>query len=97
MDWPALIADLEASGYGNARTARALNVPLTTLRDWKVGAEPRYSNGEALLLLHSRVFGRQHTENRIKEFRAAALMLSSSNGKGAASHAQNCREGSRPR
>lgn len=72
--WDLLIADMEAGGHRNSAVARAINVPPQTLDDWKRGAEPRYSRGEALLLLHSRIFGRDFTANRIKDFRQAALM-----------------------
>lgn len=75
--WHALIEDMADVGYKNSVVARAINVPPQTLDDWKRGAEPRYSKGEALLLLHSRVFGNDFTANRIKQFKAEALMQSS--------------------
>ena len=74
MAWGQLIADLVEAGYSQLAIAHALNVPPTSLQNWKNGSEPRYSHGEALLLLHSRVFTPERTRNSINEFRRAALM-----------------------
>ena len=74
--WADLITDLDSAGWDQASVARTINVPPTTLSGWfKEGAEPRYSNGEALLNLYRAVFGDAHTENRITSFRKAAIKL----------------------
>lgn len=91
MDWTALIDDLEIIGHSNAAIARAINVPLTTLRDWKQGREPRYSNGEALLLIHSKLLGQDYTKNRIQDFKRSALMWSPAPNNQGEDHAERQR------
>ena len=90
--WRVLIEDMGQNGYTNADVARAMAVPLTTLREWCNGREPRYSSGEALLLRHSKIFGAENTKNRISEFRQAALMRSSNPSTGDRIHAKSRRE-----
>lgn len=97
--WEVLIDDLAEAGHRNSSVARAINVPPQTLDDWKRGAEPRYSKGEALMLVHARVFGNDFTANRIKEFRSEALMRSTDPEKqtgertNAESRRESCRTG----
>jgi hypothetical protein len=85
--WETLIRDMMTSGMSPCAIAHALAVPPSSPYNWLKGTEPRYSHGEAILLLHSKVFGMEFSRNRIREFRQAAI-----NGerkpKGA-SHAEN--------
>ena len=72
--WPDLIIELGKAGWCKTDIARALAVPLTTVASWESGNhEPRYSSGEALLLLHQAVFGSEYTKNRINYFRKCAI------------------------
>jgi hypothetical protein len=94
--WNALIDDLDTVGHRNAAVARALNVIPQTLDGWKKGHEPRYSHGEALLLLHARILGADYTKNRISEFRREALMTASAI-KGESRNEPASKENSSPR
>lgn len=55
-DWPRLLLDLRARGVTMAHVARHLGVGHSTVRDWAVrGAQPKYTDGQALLDLWKRV------------------------------------------
>ena len=72
--WDALIIELGKAGWCKTDIARALALPLTTIASWESGNhEPRYSSGEALLLLHQAVFGEGYTKNRITYFKNCAI------------------------
>lgn len=72
--WDALIIELGKAGWRKTDIARALAVPLTTIASWESGNhEPRYSSGEALLLLHQAVFSEEYTKNRINYFKKCAI------------------------
>ncbi len=74
IDWRSLINELERAGWKQADIAAALNVAPTTLADWRnKGKEPRYSSGDALLILHRAVFGIEYTQKRIASFRESAI------------------------
>ena len=80
--WAELIIELEHAGrWKPADIANALNVPPTTLSGWKnEGKEPRYSHGEALLILYRAVFGVEYTQKRITLFRECAIKASATTG-----------------
>lgn len=72
--WDALIIELERAGWKPADIANALAIPPTTVSGWKnEGKEPRYSHGDALLMLHRAVFGIEYTQKRITSFRESAI------------------------
>ena len=72
--WEALIIELDGAGWCKTDIARALALPLTTIASWESGNhEPRYSSGEALILLHQAVFGEEYTKNRITFFKKCAI------------------------
>ena len=74
IQWEALILELGRNGWCKTDIARALALPLTTIASWESGNhEPRYSSGEALLLLHQAVFSEEYTKNRITYFRKCAI------------------------
>lgn len=74
IQWNMLIDDLEHAGWKPADIANALAVPPTTVSGWKnEGKEPRYSHGDALLLLYRAVFGVEHTQKRITLCRESAI------------------------
>lgn len=54
-DWFRILAELDRAGVNNLAVARALKRDHTTVLRWKQGnAEPRHSDGAALLALHAR-------------------------------------------
>ena len=90
VDWKTLIEDInQALGVpvkSNVKVALILNVPDTTVQRWRapnfVGGcrETRdigYAYGEAVLELHRRVCGPDHTLRRIAEFKERATRASS--------------------
>ena len=59
VDWLAILLELGRLGYSNSALAAALRIPRTTLVGWKnSGVEPKHGDGEAVLVLWSRVVGR---------------------------------------
>lgn len=48
-----LLAELNAAGINNVEAARRLGVAVSTLRGWKAGSEPGYSDGKRLIDLHA--------------------------------------------
>ncbi|WP_431742387.1 hypothetical protein [Pseudomonas sp.] len=57
IDWFRVITAVLRSGYSIQSAADAIGVARTTLIGWKQGAEPRYSEGERLVLLWCQVTG----------------------------------------
>lgn len=51
IDWFRVITMVLRSGYSIQSAADSIDVARTTLIGWKQGAEPRYSEGERLVLL----------------------------------------------
>ncbi|RZI78780.1 MAG: hypothetical protein EOP38_27075, partial [Rubrivivax sp.] len=52
IDWFRVLVDLKQAGLSSAAVAAAVNVAKSTVIGWKnLDAEPRYQDGEALLLL----------------------------------------------
>lgn len=51
IDWFRVITMVLRGGYSIQSAADAIDVARTTLIGWKQGAEPRYSEGERLVLL----------------------------------------------
>lgn len=57
IDWFRVITMVLRGGYSIQSAADAIDVARTTLIGWKQGAEPRYSEGERLVLLWCQVTG----------------------------------------
>lgn len=57
IDWFRVITMVLRGGYSIQGAADAIEVARTTLIGWKQGAEPRYSEGERLVLLWCEVTG----------------------------------------
>ena len=52
VDWQRVILELRGAGVSLTRIASTLDVGLATVHGWQtLGAEPRHSDGEALLEL----------------------------------------------
>ena len=50
-DWPAIMAEIEASGMTAADIARAMDCPDSTVRSWQRGHRPQHHYGNGLLQL----------------------------------------------
>lgn len=57
IDWFRVITMVLRSGYSIQSAADSIDVARTTLIGWKQGAEPRYSEGERLVLLWCQITG----------------------------------------
>lgn len=55
IDWFRVITDLERASYSHTSIASVCGVAKRTIGGWKQGSEPRYSDGDRLLLLWSAV------------------------------------------
>lgn len=67
LDWPRILQDMKDRGTSIYQAAKILGRPETTVQSWCKGHEPSYSNGAAILLLHSKVCGEELTKNRCNE------------------------------
>lgn len=57
IDWFRVITAVLRSGYSIQGAADEIGVARTTLIGWRQGAEPRYSEGERLVLLWCKITG----------------------------------------
>lgn len=57
IDWFRVITAVLRGGYSLQSAADEIGVARTTLIGWRQGAEPRYSEGEQLVLLWCKVTG----------------------------------------
>lgn len=57
IDWFKVITEVLRGGYSIQAAADEIGVARTTLIGWKQGAEPRYSEGERLVLLWCKISG----------------------------------------
>ena len=54
-DWTKILAELDAAGYTTYHLSNALGKKYETVKAWKLGGEPRHSDGVAILELHLKV------------------------------------------
>lgn len=64
VSWLDVLNDLKIAGIGAARVALLLGAESSTVRQWRVGHEPRHSYGQALLALHRRYCSPEATKKR---------------------------------
>ena len=57
IDWFRVITAVLRKGYSLQSAADEIGVARTTLIGWRQGAEPRYSEGERLVLLWCKITG----------------------------------------
>lgn len=57
VDWWQLVVDLSRHGMAQAAVGKSIQVAGSTLHGWKMGAEPRHAEGEALLRLWCQATG----------------------------------------
>lgn len=67
VPWPRILADLEAAGWPRSKVAASLLTARSTVQRWHEGHEPTFPFGQALLVLHSEVVGRECTQQRLRE------------------------------
>ena len=53
IDCFSLLADLHRCGINNSEVARRIGVAISTVRNWKNGCEPKYSDGQRLIEMHA--------------------------------------------
>lgn len=58
IDWFWVIIDLERAGYSRTALAIAIDAKKSTVQGWKMGATPRYDDGDRLIELWCRVMGK---------------------------------------
>lgn len=58
VDWFQVINGILRAGYSIQSAAEVIKVPRSTLIGWKQGAEPRYTEGERLVLFWVQATGR---------------------------------------
>jgi hypothetical protein len=51
VDWFRLMVEICGRGHSIYSIADAIDVPRTTVMNWRAGAEPKYSDGAALMEL----------------------------------------------
>ena len=69
IDWPAVLADIKVAGLSYRKQAAALKVEWPSHQGTMNGHEPRYSHGEAILVLHRTWCGDEATQKRIADAR----------------------------
>jgi hypothetical protein len=57
IDWFRVITDLERKGYSRTVLAMAIDAKKSTVQGWKMGATPRYDDGDRLIELWCQVMG----------------------------------------
>lgn len=62
IDWFRVITEVLRGGHSIQSAADTIDVARTTLIGWKQGAEPRYSEGERLVLLWCRLTEKDREE-----------------------------------
>lgn len=68
MPWPKIMEDMKEHGCAYSRQALLLGVAWSTYQHWMEGrAEPRHSEGVAILAMHSAVCGEELTKVRQRE------------------------------
>ncbi len=50
-DWFRVLVDLDYLGVKTTAVSRMINVPRSTVAEWKYGREPKHSDGEKLIVL----------------------------------------------
>ena len=59
VDFKKVIADIEAAGITTHKLSIMMHRHHTQLRRWKAGAEPRYYEGQMLLMIHAEYVSRE--------------------------------------
>ena len=69
IDWAVISDDIKGSGLCYFRQAIALGKEWSTLQKWRNGAQPRFCDGHALLMLHTKICGEELTKKRLGDSR----------------------------
>lgn len=62
VDWWQIVVDLSRLGLAQQPLGEAIGKPPSTIHGWKMGAEPKHSDGEALIALWCDMTGRARAE-----------------------------------
>jgi hypothetical protein len=70
IDWFRIIVVLcNRHGYTEKRIGGAVDTPRTTVQGWKMGATPKYEDGERLIVLWEQVTGEsRETVPKVKRY-----------------------------
>lgn len=60
LDCFRLLAEMSAHGVNNTEAARRMGKPVSTIRRWKEGSEPGYTDGLRLVNLHAQIIAAAH-------------------------------------
>lgn len=61
-DWFRIICDLGNCGLSLQGISDTLKIPKPTINNWKIGSEPKHSDGERLINLWRNKTGREKTD-----------------------------------
>jgi len=67
IDFSKIIEDIKQSGMNYSQQAVSIGRGFSTLQRWKNGAQPQFTTGHALLILHTKICGPEKTHERINE------------------------------
>jgi len=67
IDFRVIIDDIVKSGFSYFEISRQLGITWGGLSAWRKGAEPRYSMGAGLLMMHAKQCGTELTRQRVLE------------------------------
>lgn len=67
VNWPIILRDIKSKGLSYNQQALSIGVQYSTLQRWMSGAEPGFTYGHSVLVLHSSVCGKPFTLKRLSE------------------------------
>jgi hypothetical protein len=67
INWVRIIEDIKKESGTYSIVCKALGTPWSTLQGWRQGAEPGFTAGTGILLVHSHVCGKEKTQRRIMD------------------------------
>lgn len=67
IDWFVIFTDLKQRGISINQIGEILQVPPSTLKDWKNGGNPRFDKGLGLVWLWNQITGKQPHELPIRQ------------------------------
>ncbi len=67
INWRQIAEDIRNAGLPFHQQAFSLGREWSTYQRWRSGSEPKFSDGQALLVLHTHFCGSELTQTRLKE------------------------------
>lgn len=71
LPWRQIFDDMKERGHAYTKQAKAIGVAWSTYQRWFDEAEPRHSDGVALLAMHTAICGAELTRQRLREGKSA--------------------------